>query len=281
MCVRLVVGICALAALGLAPAAQAAPGEYDLPVHIIVETFALPGPNDKDRCLGASSVEFPEIPNAKGYRVITKDVKYGAGTMDQVGPPFPADHRVYGPAHWDAPARFHRFALSAASTGQGCAQVILGLEKQWQIVSAKVSMNKRFQKRADEVRDEDVPKVCAIEGNDEHVKLKGATKTIIKRSGGRIWVTYEWSAVRQRVTTGAVAGPGTIVETGKDSWIQIADTSGGESFVLGPHVKIRVTSSGFDILERPRRPPPPPKYWIEHYFYEDSVRTCSGWAPRG
>jgi hypothetical protein len=96
---------------------------------IIVETFAAPGPNDKDRCLGASSVEFPEIPNAKGYRVIAKDVKYGAGTMDQVGPPVPADHRVYGPAHWDAPAHFHRFALSAASTGQGCAQVILGAQR--------------------------------------------------------------------------------------------------------------------------------------------------------
>jgi hypothetical protein len=121
-------------------------------------------------------------------------VKYGAGTMDMVGPPFPADHRVYGPAHWDAPAHFHRFALSAASTGQGCDQVILGLEKQW---------------------------------------------------------------------------------------IQITDTSGGESFVLGPHVKIRVTSSCFDIVERPRHPPPPPKYWIEHYYYENSVRTCSGWAPRG
>jgi hypothetical protein len=51
--------------------------------------------------------------------------------------------------------------------------------------------------------------------------------------------------------------------------------------VLGPHVTIRVTSSGFDILERPRHPPPPPKYWIEHYYYENSVRTCSGWAPRG
>jgi hypothetical protein len=71
--------------------------EYDLPVHIIVETFEAPGPNDKGRCLGASSVEFPEIRNAKSYRVVTKDVKYGAGTMDQVGPPFPADHRVYGP----------------------------------------------------------------------------------------------------------------------------------------------------------------------------------------
>ena len=46
-------------------------------------------------------------------------------------------------------------------------------------------------------------------------------------------------------------------------------------------VLIRVTSSGFDILERPRHPPPPPKYWIEHYYYENSVRTCSGWAPRG
>ena len=51
--------------------------------------------------------------------------------------------------------------------------------------------------------------------------------------------------------------------------------------MLGPHVKIRVTSSGFDILERPRHRPPPPKYWIEHYYYENSVRTCSGWAPRG
>ena len=208
-------------------------------------------------------------------------MKYGAGTMDMVGPPFPADHRVYGPAHWDAPAHFHRFALSAASTGQGCAQVILGLEKRWQIVSAKVSMNKKFQKRVDEVRDEDVPKVCAITGNEEHVKLKGATKTIIKRSGGEIYVIREGSGVRQRVTTGTVERPGTIVETGKDSWIQITDTSGGGTFVLGPHVKIRVTSSGFDILERPRHPPPPPKYWIEHYYYENSVRTCSGWAPRG
>jgi hypothetical protein len=279
MRLRPVVGICVLAVLGVAPAAQAAPGEYDLPVHIIVETFPLPGPNDKDRCLGASSVEFPEIPNAKGYRVITKDVKYGAGTMDQVGPPFPADHRVYGPAHWDAPAHFHRFALSAASTGQGCAQVILGLEKQWQIVSAKVSMNKKFQKRVDEVRDKDVPKVCAITGSDETVRLKGATKTIIKRSGGEIYVIRERSGVRQRVTTGTVERPGTIVETGKDSWIQI--TNGSDSFVLGPHVKIRVTSSGFDILERPRHPPPPPKYWIEHYYYENGVRTCSGWAPRG
>jgi hypothetical protein len=265
--------------LSLAGSAQAKTGEYDLPVHIIVETFEAPGPNDKGRCLGASSVEFPEIRNAKSYRVVTKDVKYGAGTMDQVGPPFPADHRVYGPAHWNAPAGFHRFALSAGSTGQGCAQVILGLEGQWQIVSAKVSMNKKFHRNVDEVRDKDVPKVCAIKGNTEHVRLSGSTKTIIRRSGGRIWVTREGSGVRARVTTGTVEMPGTVVETGSDSWIQI--TNGSDSFVLGPHVKIRVTSSGFDILERPRRPPPPPDYWIEHYYYEDGVRTCSGWAPRG
>jgi hypothetical protein len=110
---RFVVAAVAVAALTPVAAAQAKVGEYDLPVHIIVETFAAPGPNDEDRCLAASSVEFPEIRNAKSYQVTVNDVKYGAGTMDPVGPPFPADHRVYGPAHWDAPDRFHRFALSA------------------------------------------------------------------------------------------------------------------------------------------------------------------------
>jgi hypothetical protein len=140
---RRVVAACGIAALALAGSAQAKGGEYDLPVHIIVETFEAPGLNDKGRCLGASSVEFPEIRGAKGYRVVTKDVKYGAGTMNQVGPAFPADHRVYGPAHWDAPAGFHRFALSAGSTGQGCAQMILGLEGQWQSTSGSAGPPRR------------------------------------------------------------------------------------------------------------------------------------------
>jgi hypothetical protein len=279
---RFVVAICAFAALALAASAQAKDLVPDLPAHLIVETFPLPGPNDPERCIGASFVEFPEIRNAKGYRIVATDVKYGAGTQERSGPPFAADHFDYGSiqshAHWDAPAGFHRVWYSAASTGKGCAQAILGLDGQWKIVSAKVNMTAKFQKRVDKAH-KDGPKACAIKGSVEHVKLKGATKTIIRRPGGRIFVTREGSGVRARVTTGTVEMPGSVVETGSDSWIQI--TNGSDSFVLGPHVKIRVTSSGFDILEHPRNPPPPPEYWIEHYYYENSVRTCSGWAPLG
>ena len=79
--------ICALAALPLAASAQAKDLVLDIPAHVIIETFPLPGPNDPDRCLGASFVEFPEIGNAKGYRIVATDVRYGQGTQERYGPP--------------------------------------------------------------------------------------------------------------------------------------------------------------------------------------------------
>jgi hypothetical protein len=198
------VAICALAVLALPASAQAKDLVLDLPAHVIVETFPLPGPNDPDRCLGASFVEFPEIRSAKGYRIVATDVRYGQGTQERYGPPFPADHHDYGSvqrhAHWDAPAGFHRVSYSAYSSPRGCADAILALEGQWKLVSAKVNMTAKFKERVDDAHKEK-PKVCAIKGNVEHVKLKGATKIIIRRAGGEVWATREGSGVRRRVPT--------------------------------------------------------------------------------
>jgi hypothetical protein len=146
---RFAVAICALAVLALPASAQAKDLVLDLPAHVIVETFPLPGPNDPDRCLGASFVEFPEIRSAKGYRIVATDVRYGQGTQERYGPPFPADHHDYGSvqrhAHWDAPAGFHRVSYSAYSSPRGCADAILALEGQWKLVSAKVNMTAKFK----------------------------------------------------------------------------------------------------------------------------------------
>jgi hypothetical protein len=78
-------------------------------------------------------------------------------------------------------------SYSAASTPRGCAQAILALEGQWKLVSATVNMTNKFKERVDDAHKEK-PKACAITGKVEHVKLKGATKTIIRRVGGEIWV---------------------------------------------------------------------------------------------
>jgi hypothetical protein len=90
------VAFTAAALLVLASAAQARDHVLELPAHVIVETSPAPGPNDPNRCLGASFVEFPEIKNAKGYHVVATDVKYGQGRQERFGPPFPADHHKYG-----------------------------------------------------------------------------------------------------------------------------------------------------------------------------------------
>jgi hypothetical protein len=282
---RFAVTICGLAALSLAGSAQAKDLVLDLPAHVIVETFPLPGPNDPDRCLGASFVEFPEIRNAKGYRIVATDVRYGQGTQERYGPPFPADHHDYGSvqrhAHWDAPAGFHRVSYSAYSSPRGCADAILALEGQWKIVRATVNMTNKFKERVDDAHKEK-PKVCAIKGNVEHVKLKGATKIIIRRAGGEVWATREGSGVRARIPTSTIETPGTIVETGKGSWLQIAGPSGADSVVIGPHVKIRITSSGFDVLEHPRSTPAPPKSWAKYNWSTfTGGPSCYAWGPRG
>jgi hypothetical protein len=247
-----------IAALVLAGGAQAKDLVLDLPAHVIVETFPAPGPNDKYRCIGASFAEFPQIRSAKSYQVVLKDVKYGQPMMDPVGPPFPDDKHSDYPAHWDAPPGFHRFALSGASTGQGCAQAILGLEGQWQIVSAKVTMTGRFVQRYKRNRP-----VCKGKVDGENVKLKFSLDRymVVKARGGTVRVEDPDEPGRNgRVTTTTWADKGTIVTTGTKSAVEIF-TYGGDRYLFGSGMKLRVNpGKSIEILERTKgiRPWPDP-----------------------
>ena len=52
--------------------------------------------------------------------------------------------------------------------------------------------------------------------------------------------------------------------------------------MIGPHVKIRITSSGFDVLEHPRKTAPPPKSWAKYNWSTfTGGPSCYAWAPRG
>jgi hypothetical protein len=239
----------AIAVLLLAASAQAKDLVLDLPAHIDIETFPAPGPSDKDRCIGASFVEFPEIRNAKSYQVTVKDVKYGQPMMDPVGPPFPADHHSDFPAHWNAPRGFHRFALSGASTGQGCAQAILGLEGQWQIVSAKVNMTQKFSQR---FRRKD-PEQCKVELEGMEIKVKPSFDRVmvIGRRGGRVTMQDPFVGNQQmNVYKNAFGTKGTVVTTGAKSAVSIR-TLDGDEVIIGPGMKVRLNPGrSIEILER-------------------------------
>jgi hypothetical protein len=243
-----------IGALALAASAQAKDLVLDLPAHVIVQTYPLPGPNDLDRCLGASFVEFPDIRGAKSYRIVATDVRYGQGTQERYGPPFPADHFDYGSvqshAHWDAPPGFHRVWYSANSTGKGCAQAILGLEGQWKLVSAKVNMSQKFKERL-ERKD---PEECKVKLDGVKVKLPGSPGRLmaIVRRAGHVTVQDPWVGDQPyNLHLNSFATKGSVITTGPKSVVTIG-TLDGNSVNIGPGMKVRIDPGRqtIEVLER-------------------------------
>ncbi len=248
---RLSALVLAGAALGLGPgAAQAAPNmTFKLPAHVIIEAQAHPGPGDPDRCIAYAFAEFPHIPKAVGYEVTMVDAVYGYDGP-RVGPPFPGDDHSWYPAHWVAPAGFHRFALSGYSTWQGCAQAILGEEGRWSISKAIVSMSEKFTKQWRQPFYRCIAKRAKTYG--EPVVLKSSKNMLAaERRGGQVTIQKLGSNQEQRVNMSVFLFEPTIVRTSALGGVVDLGGLGYEQVRIGPGMTVLVEANQpIKILER-------------------------------
>jgi hypothetical protein len=242
-----------VAALGVAPSTAAAKLEFNLRSHIIYETDTSGrSPVDPERCQAVGFLEFRKIPHAKSYRV---EYKYKDGRRYEViAPPFPPDVPDPWVARFPPPKQFGRFWIGVAySTGAGCAAALLEVEDSAKITRSKVSLDRAFQREFRQSTKR--PWRSAYRPGSNHVSLKrlyGAfsdPRFIIVRRQGVITTTEKGSRQPLNLMNNRYAGPGTIVETGKNSIVKIGVLDGG-SVLVAPETKIRLTRDGFDILEQ-------------------------------
>lgn len=228
-----------------APAAAEAKLEFNLPAQIYLEQDKSAATEvDKNRCEVVIFVEYPKIKHAVSYRII---VKRTDGLFDFVAPPFETGGftKKYPP-----PKGFGRFFQGAYSTGDGCPAAIATVEGRAVIVSAKVSLDKAFQKR---FRDIDDGPWKPVRPKNERVTLTGPLgdpRMIIVRRRGTVTVTPKGSNQPQNEMTNSYAAAGTIVKTGPKGVVKIGSLSGG-SVLVGPNTTVQLTRTGFKILERP------------------------------
>ncbi|HEX7300279.1 MAG TPA: hypothetical protein VF257_14880 [Solirubrobacteraceae bacterium] len=238
----------ALAGTVALPSSAAAKLAFNLPAQIfkVFDTSAKTGV-DKNRCEAVVFVEFPKIAHAVGYRIVVKDT--GNGSLDDyVAPPFDTYGRGFI-AKFPPPDPFARFFVGAYSTGEGCAAADANTESR-QIVEAKVSLDKPFEKRFKRILKP--PWKRAYKPGERTVKLspRGRRKVIVRRLGE---VTTIDKGTNQpiNVFTNRYATSGAIVKTGANSVVQIGSLD-GNSVLVGPHMTVRITNDGIEILEAPR-----------------------------
>ena len=235
------------------PASAAAKLEFNLPAQIF-KVFDESGKsaNDQGRCQAVVFVEFPKIKRAVGYRIVVRRTDLdGQPLVDYVAPPFETDGRGFT-ARFPPPRGFARFFVGAYSSPNGCADADARTEGP-KIEEAKVSLDRRFQKRFRDV--ETGPWQCAHERGERTVTLTpgGDRLKVIVRRQGRVMTFEKGSNQPLNLMTNRFAEAGTIVRTGPNSVVSIASLS-GESVLVGPGTTVRITDTGFKILEAGRSP---------------------------
>jgi PKD repeat protein len=140
--VLILAALCAALLLVLFPgSAPAAPVDVDVPGEIVVETFGVSLPNDPNRCVAVSFVEFAPIPGGTAYTaVVANTVLGGTHQTFSTAPPYASDHytiSVGGVQHtFDAPGGKHWIGpLGSSSTGQGCESARAGEAAAFSLVS--------------------------------------------------------------------------------------------------------------------------------------------------
>lgn len=260
----------AMATLLGVPASAQAKLEFNLPAQIYLQiddsakTDADPG-----RCFVAVFAEFPKIRHAKGYEIVVqRNDLQGKPQTQYTAPPFENSGFT---ARYPPPKNFGRFFLLGYGTGQGCPATILGVEGKAVIVSAKVSLDKAYEKRFREA--DEPPYECAAPPGKKTVNLHGGsdTRKLIVRRRGIVTSTEKGSNQQINVLTNEYATTGTVITTGKNSVVKIVALN-GEAVHVGPRTRVRLTDSGFEILSQPKHaiwtvPPTPDSV--------HKVRTCS------
>jgi hypothetical protein len=247
----------AFAAVGAVPSTAAAKLEFNLPSHIIYETDeSAQTPVDPKRCEAVGFLEFHKIPHAKGYEVFVKPSNRQRleFQVPQWGEPYPFTSNPWV-ARFPPPShKFARFWIGVAySTGAGCAQALLAVKDSAKITRSKVSLDRAYQR---EFRQSTKPPWrSAYPPGSRHVSMKrlygffSDPRFIIVRRQGVVTTTEKGSRQTVNLMNNRYAGPGTIVETGKNSIVKIGVLDGG-SVLVAPETKIRLTRDGFDILEQ-------------------------------
>jgi Ca2+-binding RTX toxin-like protein len=120
---------------------SAAPIQIDVAGQIVVETFGVSLPNDPNRCVAVSFVEFAPVPGGTTYTAqVMNNVLHQVQTFSGGPTSFPADHytiNVGGILHtFDAPGGKHRIGpLGSYSVGTGCADAFAGASAGVSLVS--------------------------------------------------------------------------------------------------------------------------------------------------
>ena len=162
--------------------------------------------------------------------------------------------------------------MFAYSAGDGCPAVDARTEGAAEIVSAKVSLDKRFQKRFRLVLKP--PWKCAYEPGERTVDLRAGRdpRKIIVRRGGEVTTIEKGSKQPVNLANNRYAGTGTIVKTGPKGIVEIGAFNGSAA-IFGPDTTVRITPKGFEILEEPKRP----RLYrlLDRSGRDFKVRTCS------
>jgi hypothetical protein len=252
------------------PASATAKLEFNLPAQIFkVLDDSDKSENDMGRCQAAVFVEFPKIRHAKGYRVVVRRNDLNGRLDDYVAPPFENSGFTL---RYPPPPSFGRFFVFAYSAGDGCPAVDARTEGAAEIVSARVSLDKRFEKRFRRV--DRPPWKCAYRPGDRTVDLGAGRdpRKIIVRRGGEVTTIEKGSKQPVNLANNRYAGTGTIVKTGPKGIVKIGAFD-GSSALVGPDTTVRITGKGFEILEAPRHPR---LYRLLKRSGPDlEVRTCS------
>ena len=241
----LVVAFAVMAAL---PASAGAELGFNLPAQII-KVFDKSGVTDvdKNRCEAVVFVEFPKIKHAVSYRIVVKDSRTG-DVDDYVAPPFDTYGRGFI-AKFPPPDNFGRFFVEAYSTGEGCAAADANTENR-QIVEAKVSLSKAFEKRFKRILRPPWKRAYAPGERIVRLTPKGGRKIVVRRLG-QVTSFDKGSKQPVNVSINRYATSGAIVKTGPNSVVQIGALD-GNSVLVGPNMTVRIIDQGIEILEAPR-----------------------------
>jgi hypothetical protein len=264
-----VVGAVALVALVGAASGAEPKLVFNLPAAIIyVQDKSFASENDKNRCQVATFVEFPKITRAVSYKIIVRLPKQNNREMQFVAPPFETTGFT---ARYRPTKDFARFSIGAYSTGEGCAAALGVTAGTAVIVSAKVSLDEAFTQRFRE--SSKPPYRCVASPDKRSLSLKtlfgslSDPRFVIVRRLGSVTSIDKGSKQPVSVFTNRYATAGTTIKTGPNSVVQIGAVTGGDgggrSVLVGPNTTVRLTNTGFEILEssgggfKINRPPGP------------------------
>jgi hypothetical protein len=265
---RLLAFVSVFAVTAALPASAAAKLEFNLPAQIF-KVFDESGRSDVDpeRCQAIVFVEFPKIKHAVGYRIVVRRTDLNT-LEDYVAPPFDDIGRGFI-TRFPPPNGFARFFIGAYSTPDGCSTADAETEVA-KIASAKVSLDKKFQKRFKKA--EKPPLKCAYKPGERTVDLgpRGGRKIIVRRRG-TVTTTEKGTRQPTNLATNRYAVSGTIVKTGPGSIVRIAALN-GSGVLVGPNTTVRITDKGLEVLEQPKVFKP---WKLDTPGQDYKVRTCS------